>query len=58
MLTLAPGWSPWQLHPALAALWLPSRTVAAGPTCGAQVAFDLCGSPGRDLGRSMPHANG
>jgi hypothetical protein len=36
-ITLAPGCSPWRLRPALAALRLPSRTVAAGPTCGAQV---------------------
>jgi hypothetical protein len=43
MLTLAPGCSPWRLRPAVAALRLPSRTVAAGPTCGAQVAADLHG---------------
>src|SRR5262245_30373387 len=41
MLTLAPGCSPWRFRPALAALWLPSRTVAAGPARGAQVAFDM-----------------
>ncbi len=38
MLTLAPGCSPRRLRPAVAALRLPSRTVAQGPTCGAQVA--------------------
>ncbi len=40
MLTLAPGCSPRRLRPAVAALRLPSRTVAQGPTCGAQVAAD------------------
>jgi hypothetical protein len=34
MLTLAPGCQPWRLRPALAALRLPSRTVAAGRICG------------------------
>ena len=42
MLTLAPGCSPRRLRPAMAALRLPSRTVAQGPTCGAQVAPDQC----------------
>ncbi len=30
MLTLAPGYSPWRLRPAVAVLRLPSRTVAQG----------------------------
>jgi len=47
-LTLAPGCSPWRLRPALGGTRLPSRTVAAGPTCGAQVAADLYGRPARD----------
>ena len=38
MLTLAPGCSPRRLRPAVAAIQLPSRTVAQGPTCGAQIA--------------------
>jgi hypothetical protein len=33
---------PWRFRPALAALRLPSRTVATGPTCGAQVAAAMC----------------
>jgi enoyl-CoA hydratase/carnithine racemase len=41
MLTLAPGCSP-RLRPAVAALRLPLRTVAQGPTCCAQVAPDRC----------------
>src|SRR6266851_3013247 len=48
-LTLTPGCSPWRLHPALAALRLPSRTVAAQPTCAAQVAADMGGLAARDV---------
>jgi hypothetical protein len=44
MLTLAPRCSSWRLRPAVAALGLLSRTVAARPTCGAQVAADLASS--------------
>jgi hypothetical protein len=46
-LTLAPGCSPWRLRPVLGGTRLPSRTVAAGPTCSAQVAA-VISSP--DLG--------
>src|SRR6266700_6320903 len=55
-LTLAPGCSPWRLRPALGGTRLPSRTVAAGPTCGAQVAADLRGcwlEAGHDAGRAI-----
>jgi len=45
MLTLAPGCLPWRLRPAPAALRLPSRTVAEGPTSGARVAADLAPVP-------------
>jgi len=41
ILTPTPGCSPWRLRPALAAFRLPSRTVAAQPTCAAQVAAVL-----------------
>jgi hypothetical protein len=51
MLTLAPECSPWQLRPAVAALWLLSRTVAEGPTCGAQVAAVRGGQDGLDAHR-------
>src|ERR1700730_200616 len=42
-LPLAPECSSWQLRPALAVLRLPSRTVAAGPTCDAQVTAAMRG---------------